>query len=1584
MLPAESEKYNSLIHQLTNVVLDPTLKQFITTLYSGLPYYEIKEFSHDYLIKAATQTLKLLGRRNKGEHLVNFFRPDKNEDIVIIEVINDDIPFLIDSISNQLKLEDFDIHLIVHPSIHTERDIETGKLINISETADLKEAVMQFHVSKLVSDDYYVQLMKRIREILECVTFAVQDWVEMKNFMVESKQSAKNFLYYREVTMKDEILKLLDWLIEANFIFLGTYKAEVRDGIMVPIQETKLGLARAEIYHIAEEPIDEQYDNSDVLFFRKWDTRSIVHRTAHMDHIVIKNFDQYGNCISSYNFLGFFTSSVYYQSVKNIPLIRMKIGNIIKKYGYPESSHNCKELVTALEAFPRGELIQMSEEELYETSTGIVSLALMPRVKLFLRKDKAEKFISCLIFVPKNRFSIEIRESIEKMLCRAFNGFISKQYVSISESMLARVQILVRTHPHSIPEYNIDELEQNIKALVSNWIDELYEELFRNSNKKEARSKMSIFKDAFDIKFTSTFSPKQAVFDIAKIEDAYNNEKVQFEIYQVDIEGQRAIELKIYSPEIELPISSTLPILEHMGFFALDVITHEVHLKETTWGKDFFIHHFHLQSKDREIILDEQSKINIQNALDNIWSGKIEDDRFNSLILYCGLNWKQANMMRAYSKYLKQINFPLISQFIVEALINNFEITCDIVKLFEQKFNIFSPQDSNATSALEEKLNNALLDVQSISEDRVMRAYINLVLATKRTNYYQQTSKGKEKEYLAFKIASSEVADIPLPKPFAEIFVFSTRFEAIHLRGGKVARGGLRWSDRSEDFRTEVLGLMKAQMTKNSVIVPVGSKGGFILKKLLPNITRELLQNEGIACYKLFLSGLLDLTDNIIDGKIVPPPQVIRHDGDDPYLVVAADKGTASFSDYANSISNKYKFWLGDAFASGGSVGYDHKKMAITAKGGWISVERHFSELGHDIKNNPFTVVGIGDMSGDVFGNGMLLSKNIKLVAAFNHMHIFLDPNPDCEKSFFERQRLFDLPRSQWSDYDKVILSEGGAIHFRAEKTIKISPQMMEILQVKKNVFSPDELIKAILLAPVDLLWNGGIGTYIKSHNETNEMIGDKNNDNLRVNAKDLRCLIIGEGGNLGVTQLGRIEYAKNEGKINTDFIDNSAGVDCSDHEVNIKIAFSESLSNNKIAGEKRDNLLYQMTDEVAQLVLKDNFKQTQIISIEESKGKERFEQQAWIIKNLEELGELNREIEFLPSEEQLATRKSEGGKLTRPELSVLLAYAKNSIFKMLAESDFSKDRIFEKVLISYFPQPLIEQYKENILSHKLKGEIIATVLINEFVNILGFTFFHQLLDETKFKPIEIISAFIAVKEIYDLESYWLKIELMTNVPSDIKIILFKELQILMKRNISWFLRHNLDLNNISNLIDFYKEEVRKVILNYNEMILENDELEEFMVHFKDYSEHSNIFKEIGILKVLDTPTDIALIASEFKQDVVKVGVVFHLIGRKLHLDWMLNKAKNFYSNIYLENLALRNLIEEIEDIRIALVKKELELQLKDNNQILDKLEFFNLTQTHVAEQLDKFISNLKANQSDSWIPLLIIAAKRVKECLNV
>lgn len=1573
MLGNRKAKDKKYLDQLIEKTKNKGEQDFIRRLYSEVSQEDLISINESHLIQSADSISKLFKNRKGSQYKINIFRSSEDADYATVEIVTPDIPFLIDSIGNELKQQQCDIHLIVHPILLVERD-KNGNFVKFNDSG-MKETIIQFHISNWLDEAKLKVLKARLNTVMECIHYGVEDWRKMTSKMTQAIEQMKDSGALRSNEMRDESIAFLEWLLDNNLVFLGCYETKFSGNKVAPVKDSKMGVVRSDYYNIGEVPLDSQYTNSDPLFIRKWDSRSVVHRSAHMDLVVVKKYDQSKKCVGAYHFLGLFTSSVYYQSVRQIPLMRKKIGQVIQRYGYPESSHNCKELVTAMESFPRGELLQMSADELFDTATGIVSLTLVPRVKVFIRKDRIGKFTSCIAFIPERRFNSENRVIIENIVCRHLNGNISKRYVQVGESSLTRLQLIVRTESDNTSKIDISRIEKDIMNAISVWSDQLSESLEKYFSKREAITLFNKYKDAFDVKYCSFFTGSQAVHDIKLIEQSLKTNQVEFDIY-ISTKGgaQDYTQLKIYSPDKELPLSSTLPVIENLGFYGIDEVTYPISaFQNDGTPRKIYIHHFKLNAKATNVVVTPELHDNIITALQKIWRNELDDDKFNSLIVHLGATWREATMIRAYSKYLKQTDFPHTPEYALEALITNPEIAKKLIRLFNHRFDIKKTDSKKEADSLANSIINDLTTIKSITEDRVIRSLLGIIQATQRTNFFQTNENGEPKDYISFKIASSEVEDLPKPKPYAEVWVYSPRFEAIHLRGGKVARGGLRWSDRKEDFRTEVLGLMKAQMTKNSVIVPVGSKGGFVLKKVSMADGRDAFMNEGVACYKTFLSGILDITDNIIHNKIVPPKDVNRKDGDDPYLVVAADKGTATFSDYANSVSEKYGFWLGDAFASGGSVGYDHKKMAITAKGGWISVERHFQALGKNIDKETFTATGIGDMAGDVFGNGMLLSSNMHLLAAFNHAHIFIDPNPDTKKSYAERQRLFRLPRSQWTDYDPKLISKGGGVFDRKQKSIPISAEARKALNITETSLSPDALIRAILTAPVDLLWNGGIGTYVKSKNESNERLGDKSNDSLRINGEDLRCKIIGEGGNLGMTQLGRIEYAKNGGRLNTDFIDNSAGVDCSDHEVNIKIGLSDQLISGKMKRKERDSLLDRMTDEVAKLVLEDNFKQNLILTIEQLSNPVRIHGHAWLIKYLESKGELNRDLEYLPRNTELNALVADKHNLTRPEMSVIVAYAKNSIYAMLCKHQFKMDAYLQKYLYNYFPTEFQKKHSKLIDQHKLKNEILATVLTNDIVNTLGCSFFHQVMEDKGIAPEKIIKAYVIVKEIYEVEKHWKKIESLSNkAPIELQISLFNHLQALTERNILWVLNNINTIDNVENTINFFKAGTQKLRNNIKEYITQSM-LEEYNRNIQVYQKNKEAYevaKEICQLRIAKTVIDVVYVSTKTKAKLEDTARIFYSLGETMHFTWLISQTRSFIPRQYFQSVALRALVSEIQEMQMKLTEE----QLKNK-----KLKSFYDNDNY--KKYDQFISDLKASGegSDTLVSMVTIAVSRVK-----
>lgn len=1443
----------------------PDFKHFTAGFFAKMHITDLEKLLPQAAVLLAQNAFEFMALRKFDTPKISISKAGKH---IALKLLNNDMPFLVDSLSAELTRRGFIIYDTIHPIFHVLRD-ENGGLTGFADknTANVKaESLIHFEISALPEDVNEEQLTEDLLWVLEHIKATVEDWQ-----LIADKAKEIAVSLDKTHADSDEVRDFLLWLVDKNFVFLGSAEYQFFDDkgheTLSVLPDSRLGILKidndgkqrglealpAEQRHFLLVP--------QLIEITKSNRRSLVHRSVPMDYIGIKHFDESGKIIGETRFLGLFTSNVYYQSTEAIPLVRLKIARVLERSDFEANSHDGKSLKTILEFLPRDEIFQISDEELFETSMGILALEAKPKVRLFARKDAFERFVSTMVFVPRERFSTEMRHQIQEIMEKAYNGVTSSFSTQINEAPLARLHLIIRTASGDVPAVNLKSIEQEIAKRAYLWTDLLMDCLLTKHDENKAEKLSRDYGKAFPQAYINRYNPTSATYDIDKIEQAFVGGGLSLELFRNNDDDAQVFHLKIYNPNEEIALSDILPMLENAGF---RVIEEQPFLITPQNATNVWIRDFTLQNTSKNTVNLEQIKPLLEQALLQVWQGKMESDKFNSLVLLAGLNYLQVTMLRAYAKYLKQAGFSHSQATIEQAFIAYPSLTKNIVELFENRFN-------PSSHAVDYKIPTAELDqVSSAVHDKILRRYIDLINATLRTNYFQQ------KPVLSFKFNSALVPELPKPVPYAEIFVYSARVEGIHLRGGKVARGGLRWSDRADDFRTEVLGLMKAQMVKNSVIVPVGSKGGFFVKK--PPVARDAMMAEGIECYKLYLSGLLDITDNIVAGKVVSPAQCVRHDGEDPYLVVAADKGTASFSDIANSVSHAYNFWLGDAFASGGSVGYDHKKMAITARGAFISVHRHFAEMGVDIDTTPFTVAGIGDMAGDVFGNGMLLSKNIRLVAAFNHLHIFLDPNPNEKTSFVERQRLFNLLRSNWTDYDAKLISTGGGVFERSAKSIVISEQAMQALGVEKNTFTPDELMKAILLAPVDLLWNGGIGTYAKAEDEANEQVGDRANNAVRVNGRELRAKIIGEGGNLGFTQKGRIEYAKNGGRINTDAIDNSAGVDCSDHEVNIKIAFSGEVSSGKLALEKRDAILASMTDEVAELVLNDNILQTQAITIAQARSAELLESHEAMMHQLEKEHLLDRSVEFLPTDKQIAELKLNHKGLTRPELAVLLSYSKMVIYTQVLASKLPDDNYLLEELKNYFPKAMRNEFLNAIENHQLRREIIATTITNNLVNRAGISFAFDIARDLNVAIADVGAAFVAVRDLFNLCEVWQK-------NTDINEL--QAVQLFLGETISWLLR-NVKKPHGNTLV------VSEIIADFATSIseLQSD--------------------RTASLESKATWFDVIQIARTTGGNIADVGVVYSAIGTQLHFANLLKAAKNISCHSLWERLAVQELIGEL------------------------------------------------------------------------
>jgi len=1312
-------------------------------------------------------------------------------------------------------------HWIVHPLLGVQRD-EQGHLIKTSSAAPGStqtspiESLILVECDRIAGEADRIALANDLALVLGDVRAVVQDWRPM----LDRVQAVRAALARSTLSCvnQQEGIDFLRWLENKHFTFLGARDyALQRDGeavSLVAIPETGLGVLRGAV----QTPVSRLsadavalLDSDQLVLVTKAMTRATVHRPAWLDYVAVKRFDDAGQVVGEARFLGLYTSTAYSALVSEIPQVRLRAAEVMAAAGVVPDSHAAKSLQSILDAYPRDELFQVDTATLTEHAIGILRLQERQRTRVFLRRDPFGRFTSVQVFVPRDRYNTELRIKIGQELAGALDGQSLEFTPTLTDSPLARIHYLVRAKERAPENVDLRALEARIARLAQRWEDDCAQELLYTHGEGQGLALAHRFANSFPTAYREDFSAQVAAEDTQVLAALTPTSSLAVKLYRPLDAGAGMLRFKIYNTS-KVALSDSLPVLERMGARVLD--EHPYRVGNEVGSEVFWIHDLGLQlPTDTEL---SAVKSRFESLFAQAWKGEVDSDDLNKLVLSTTLDARAISVLRAYTRYFKQLGFAFSQSYIEATLNKNAVISQEISQLFEARFDPSQTGSrDDAQKHLVESMEGHLNAVASLDEDRILRQFYASVMATLRTNAWQTTDAGTCKPYLSFKFNPREVPGVPEPKPLFEIWVYSPRVEGVHLRNGKVARGGIRWSDRREDFRTEILGLVKAQHVKNTVIVPVGSKGGFVLKNAPAASDREAFMAEGVACYKLFLSALLDLTDNLVKGAVVPPAKVVRHDVDDPYLVVAADKGTATFSDIANSVSADYGFWLGDAFASGGSVGYDHKKMGITARGAWESVKRHFRALSINTQTTPFTVAGIGDMSGDVFGNGMLLSEHIKLVLAFDHRHIFIDPTPDVARTLAERQRLFDLPRSSWDDFDKRLISEGGGVFARSAKSIKLSPQTRAVIGIEAEELAPVELLRAILQAPVDLLYNGGIGTYVKATFESHAQVGDKAGDAYRVNGVELRCKVLVEGGNLGCTQNGRIEFAQKGGLIYTDAIDNSAGVDCSDHEVNIKILLGSIVEAGDLTLKQRNDLLASMTDEVGHLVLADNYYQTQALDIASHRPLYMLDGQQRLMQWLEGAGRLDRSIEFLPSDEEIARRRARGVGLTAPEGAVVLAYGKMSLFDELVASNLPDDPYFSRALQAYFPQVLTERFGDAIASHPLKREIIAALITNTVINRTGATFVNFIAAEAAAAAADVVRAYTLAREIFDLAPLWDQIDALDyRVSTSLQLDLLSQLTAIAQRASRWMLRVRSQSTDLPTLIHRYQPGARELRAN--------------------------------------------------------------------------------------------------------------------------------------------------------------------------
>ncbi len=1565
------------------------IKLFAELYYDGAPVSDLNARNPEDLYGATVSCWLFIQQNNIAQPKVRVFNPDFEahgwqSTHTVIEVLAKEMPFLIDSVRLELNRRQMSIHSINSCVAHLERDSKHKKktsspLFETSEKSQA-EAIIYIEVDRHTDSEMLDDLSSTLVQIVNEVSHCVEDFTALTGKVAEVSAELNKLPCDKPKKEIKESQDFLSWLGSDHFTFLGCDEFTIEKNgdktYIVRDESCDLGIFR---FHKAgsnrrtleELPGEIQafVMNSEVVNFFKSGERSRVHRPAYPDYIVVKRFNEKGEVIGGVRFMGLYTSIVYIESPNNIPLIRQKLQQVRKLAGYDKGSHGGKELNRILEVYPRDELIQSTSEQLYKTALGILNIQERRQTRAFIRKGTYGKFLYCMVYTPRDIYNTELRTKIQGVLEEACDPSFVEFNTYFSESILARTHFVLRLRNSESGDLNHEDIERKIQQMARSWGDDLHTALVEQVGEERGNRYHQDYRNAFPAGYREDFGSRTAVADIQHIEELRTHPEngIAMSFYRELEEGDNQLRFKLFNLDSVLPLSDVLPILENLGLRVIGEHPYGVQYED---GRKVWIHNFLLEYTLAERIDMQAVKCLFQETFKNIWHGHAESDGFNKLVLGSEIGWRDIAMLRAYARYMKQTRFGISETYIAATLSRYIEISRLLVKAFEVRFGLHADwtdeQRGLAFAEIEREITEALDGVEQLNEDRIVRRYLELVKATLRTNFYQCDEEGNAKDYIAFKLDPSQISDMPLPRPMFEIFVYSPRVEGVHLRGGKVARGGLRWSDRNEDFRTEVLGLVKAQQVKNAVIVPVGAKGGFVAKNLNQEMSRDEWLEEGIACYKIFISSLLDVTDNLIEGEVVPPLEVVRHDEDDVYLVVAADKGTATFSDISNGIAIERGFWLGDAFASGGSIGYDHKKMGITARGAWVSVQRHFRERGLNVQEEDFTVVGVGDMAGDVFGNGMLLSEHIRLTAAFNHMHIFVDPNPESAPSYIERKRLFELPRSTWDDYDKALISKGGAVFSRSAKSIKISPEMKERFDIKEDSLAPSELIKALLLAPVDLLWNGGIGTYIKGSSESHADVGDKATDAVRINGNQVRAKVIGEGGNLGMTQLGRVEFALASGSSYTDFIDNAGGVDCSDHEVNVKIMLNEIVASGDMTMKQRNQLFMDMTDSVSELVLTNNYRQTQAIALAHRECEERMDEYVRLIHDFEEAGKLNRALEYLPDEETIAERKVKGQGLTKPELSVLISYAKADLKEQLNLEEISQDPYLCKIVETAFPQKLVDDFNEPVMNHKLRSEIVATQLANDLVNYMGITFVNRLTESTGATVVEVARAYVAARDVFGLHELWSKIESLDyQIPANVQADMMSRLMRLVRRASRWFLRNRRTDMDVAAEVESFKASADSVRNNLSQW-LQGSTQETWQNRYDQYSAQgvsdevsalaagtSSLFSALGIIEA----------SHQTARPVERVAEAYFCVGETLSLNWFLDQINNLEVNSHWQALAREAFRDDMDWQLRSLTVSVLNSEGSGDMPMADLMERWKTAHPNLVSRWQRMLDELRASE---------------------
>lgn len=1565
-----------------NVLL---VEKFAKALYSNMSKEDLANRNDSDLYGAALSLWNSLEKNTSDDVVIRVFNPEVAKDgwqssHTIVEIIAKDMPFLVDSVRMAMTRENIASHLLLHSPLKIQRD-KNEKISGLSSLKAEQEStstktVFFIEIDRQTDATVIESFKKELESVLVDVSVAVEDWQPIREKLIAVSKSLPKSHKDKNDNEINETVEFLDWLVKDNFTLMGYRQYELSpvqgDYQLKGKMDTSLGLMKnsdAEHTRLLSELPEvarQEARSSNLLILTKTNSLSRVHRPAYIDYVGVKRFDDKGNVIGEDRFIGLFSSNFYNNSAADVPVLKSKINRIMDMCDFAKGTHAYKAVLNILETYPRDELVQARENELLEVAMGVLQIQERDMCRLFVRKDAYGRFLSCMVYVPRERYNTALRRETQAILANAFNSDVKVEFTTyFSESTLARTHYTVRVTDNNI-EYNVKDIENNLIEAARTWEDKLQSALLESAGEARGNELNRKYCNAFARSYKEEVLPSAAVVDIEKLEMLSDDNKLEMLFYRPQEEASsNIVRLSLFHKDEPIHLSDVMPMLENFG---LRVVGETPYSVKTSDGGVNWVMDFSMLIDSKGMADFDKISARFRAALTSVWANRLENDGFNRLVLMGGLTGRESSILRAYAKYMRQIGVTFSQTYIESTFANYPHIAAKIVNLFSKKFSVKSPASAKTLEKLGLEIYAELENVANLDDDRIIRLYVDMIVATLRTNYFQKDAEGKFKSYISLKIQPSLIPEVPLPVPAFEIFVYSPRVEGVHLRFGKVARGGLRWSDRREDFRTEVLGLVKAQQVKNTVIVPVGSKGGFVCKQLPSE--REAFIKEGQECYKIFIRGLLDITDNIDRGEIVPAVDVTRHDEDDAYLVVAADKGTATFSDIANGIANEYNFWLGDAFASGGSVGYDHKKMGITARGAWESVKRHFREMDINCQTTDFTAVAIGDMAGDVFGNGMLLSKHIRLQVAFNHLHIFVDPNPDAAASYPERERLFNLPRSSWEDYNKELISSGGGIFSRAAKSITLTPEMKKMLGTKKASMTPNELIKASLMMDHDLLWNGGIGTYIKHSKETDADVGDRANDALRINGKDLGAKVFGEGGNLGATQLGRIEFAAQGGRVNTDFIDNVGGVACSDNEVNIKILLNGLVAEGDLTRKQRDELLYSMTDEVSELVLKDCYRQTHTLSITQSKGTSTLKEKIRFIHALEKDGKLDRAIEFIPTDEELAERAAAGKDLTRPELSVLVSYAKMVLKESLVTDEITENPYYRQLLVKSFPRPLREKFNDAMDNHPLRKEIIATKLANNIVNDMGLNFMVRMNEETGANEAEIALCYSIASEIFQMRETWLSISDLDNkIPSNVQTEMLYQLRRTVRRATRWFLRHRTKAQSIEQAIEIFSPTFADLSENLTKYIVktESDRIVSAREELTQSGVSTDIAQRIVSLSSLFSVMDLTQIAQNSNRKIDMVSHTYFKLGAQMGLHWFLDQITNQPVSNHWQALARASYREELDWQQRTLSEVVLNSFEGESSDVDGQIEQWMDSQDLLLQRWKQMLTEFKTSQSHDF-----------------